>query len=64
MAPIINPIELLSSLEPSQILARLDELNREQKALRVLLRAARARCRKEHSRATQANLPEVTRHAS
>jgi hypothetical protein len=38
-----DPVALLESLDPEAIAARLDELEREAQALRVLLRSARAR---------------------
>jgi hypothetical protein len=41
-----NPVELLETLVPDEIEQRLDELDRESSALRVLLRAARARGKK------------------
>jgi hypothetical protein len=42
---ITDPMALLRSLDVETIEARLDALNREQSALRVLLRSARARQR-------------------
>jgi hypothetical protein len=39
----LNPSELVNSLDAEAIAARLDELEREAQALRVLLRSARAR---------------------
>jgi hypothetical protein len=41
----LSPADLLDSLDPDAIAARLDELDRESRALRVLLRSARARRR-------------------
>lgn len=38
-----DPIALLERLDPDAIAARLEEIEREGKALRVLLRSARAR---------------------
>jgi hypothetical protein len=38
-----DPTTLLRTLDPEQIARRLDELDAEAKALRVLLRAVRAR---------------------
>ncbi len=38
-----SPTELVNGLDPDLIAERLDELDREAKALRVLLRSARAR---------------------
>jgi hypothetical protein len=39
----LSPTELVNSLDPEAIAARLDALDREAQALRVLLRSARAR---------------------
>jgi len=39
----LSPTELIDSLDAEAIAARLDELGREARALRVLLRSARAR---------------------
>jgi hypothetical protein len=41
-----EPVALLRSLDPERIQARLDDLDRETRALRVLLRSARARQRR------------------
>ena len=38
-----NPIAILDELDPEAIQARIDDLDRQQAALRILLRAARAR---------------------
>jgi hypothetical protein len=50
MSDFADPVHLIESLSPERIEARLAELSRESDALRVLLRAARARgrvtCRK------------------
>jgi len=43
----INAVRLIESLDPDQISRRLHELVAEERALRVLLRSARAR---EHAR--------------
>jgi hypothetical protein len=39
----VNAVELINSLDPGAIEDRLNELDREAQALRVLLRSARAR---------------------
>jgi hypothetical protein len=57
-ATIDNPADLIASLDPEQLTRRLAELAREQSALRVLLRAARARQRQErHAHTPQADPP-------
>ena len=45
MVPAATPdaIALLEALDPDQLVGRLQELERESRALRVLLRAVRAR---------------------
>jgi hypothetical protein len=43
---VTNAQAVLDTLDADQITARLDELRREESALRVLLRAARARGRR------------------
>ena len=45
-----DPVSLIDTLDPDAIAARLEELVREQDALRVLLRAARARRRGQQAR--------------
>lgn len=42
----IDPLTLLDSLSPEQIVSQLEDLDREVRALRVLLRSARARQRR------------------
>jgi hypothetical protein len=44
-----DPVTLVNGLDPEAIIARLAELSREESALRVLLRAARARQRGKRS---------------
>lgn len=46
-----DPTELIASLDPEAIRSRLAELNAEESALRVLLRAALARRRDQDKRA-------------
>jgi hypothetical protein len=55
-----NPVALLESLDADAIAARLDELEREAQALRVLLRSARARqgAKKRAEAHPAAGLPE------
>jgi hypothetical protein len=43
MIDTTNPIAILNELDPEAIQARIDDLGRQQDALRILLRAARAR---------------------
>jgi hypothetical protein len=45
MEKLRDPVQIIESLSVEQIEARLDEIDREGQALRVLLRAARARGR-------------------
>jgi hypothetical protein len=44
--PPTDPVRLLDALDADAIAARLQELDREARALRVLLRSARARQRR------------------
>lgn len=46
---VVNPSDLIDSLDPKPLRARLEELDRQRSALRVLLRAALARQRKARS---------------
>jgi hypothetical protein len=39
----VSPTDLVNNLDPDALAARLDELDAEAQALRVLLRSARAR---------------------
>lgn len=55
-----DPLILLREVTPEQIVNRLAQLDGEAKALRVLLRSARARQRAETQESTVANLPEVS----
>jgi hypothetical protein len=63
----LSPTELVNGLDPDVIAARLDELDRESQALRVLLRSARARQagrnRAAKPNAARAALPAEVRHA-
>lgn len=45
-ATTTDPVELVDTLDADAIAARLDDLDRQSSALRVLLRAARARERR------------------
>jgi hypothetical protein len=47
--PARDPSEILDSLDPATIEASLADLQRQERALKVLLRAARARGRRERS---------------
>jgi hypothetical protein len=42
-SPAADPVALIDGLDADAIAARLDQLGRQTKALRLLLRAARAR---------------------
>jgi hypothetical protein len=54
---IDDPLKLVESLNPQAIEAKIDELDRQQRALRVLLRSAKARQRRQHAMPEQeANL--------
>jgi hypothetical protein len=46
-APLTDPVALIDGLDAAAIARRLDALHHEEAALRVLLRAARARERRE-----------------
>jgi hypothetical protein len=59
-----NPVALLQSLEPDQLVARLQELDGEARAVRVLLRAARARQRRAPRGTGQQPATEDSRRAS
>jgi hypothetical protein len=48
-----DPAGIVEGLDPATIAARIDELERQQAALRVLLRAARERRRRRPGQATQ-----------
>jgi hypothetical protein len=64
--PAADPVALVDALDPDAIAARLDEIDRESKALRVLLRAARARRAAEQRRsvATHQAAGQGVAHAS
>lgn len=47
MPPTTDPIALVDALSVEEIIAKINDLDRQVKALRVLLRAARARERPE-----------------
>jgi hypothetical protein len=51
-APAIDPVAVLSRLSPDQIESRIEQLRAEDAALRVLLRAIRARDRRKPKRVT------------
>lgn len=48
--PSPDPLALVESLDPDAIAAQIEELDRQQRALRVLLRSARARQRRDNVR--------------
>jgi hypothetical protein len=57
----MDAVEILANLTPEKIRTRLDEIKREARALRVLLRSARARHdgRPDREQAQAARRPEV-----
>jgi hypothetical protein len=59
----VDAITVLEKLSSAQIVARLEELDREGRALRVLLRAARARERKCRLATPDPTTSEGARHA-
>jgi hypothetical protein len=50
-----DPTAVVETLDPAAILARLEDLDREARALRVLLRAARARHGGRHAVRSRGN---------
>ncbi len=57
--PATNAVDLVKNLDPDAIAARLEELDREMSALRVLLRAVRVRKSAARRRAEQAQSQAV-----
>jgi hypothetical protein len=58
-----DPVQLVDQLDPEQIAARIEELDRQCEALRVLLRAARAR-RWRRPSASERKPEQEVQHAS
>lgn len=54
-----DPTSIVESLDPEQLQQRLRQLDREQAAVRILLRAARARCRGQQGKRPNAANQEV-----
>jgi hypothetical protein len=58
-----DPVQLVEQLDPDAIAARLDELDREAAALRVLLRSTRARQAATSRRRTAGTVRQGAAHA-
>ncbi|HYV35512.1 MAG TPA: hypothetical protein VE988_07405 [Gemmataceae bacterium] len=58
-----DPLDFVRGLDADTIAKKISELEREAKALRVLLRSARARQSAEQRRARPANTVKGVRHA-